>query len=132
MPGIRVHTDTDQASRYEGKPLSEKRNCDPDARPTVEHGILEPAEEVGFRDSIPADDLDQEPPVTDSPPPADDDIPDNFDNLMFLSPEQYEALLKARAEQQHDLSREQVEALLGALEEQARQHPDPAVVEHGG
>jgi len=57
--------------------------------------------------------------VSDSPPSADSDVPDNLDKLMFLSPEQYEVLLKAREEQQHDLSREQVEALLSALEEQA-------------
>jgi hypothetical protein len=61
--------------------------------------------------------------VPDSPLPPDEDededVPDNFDNLMFLSPEQYEVLLKAREEQQHDLSRAEVEALLRAFEERS-------------
>lgn len=51
----------------------------------------------------------------------DDDVPDDFDNLMVLSPEQYEVLLKARAEQQQDLSRDQVDALLKTLEKRSRQ-----------
>ena len=57
--------------------------------------------------------------MPDSLPTPDDDVPDNVDNLMILSPEQYEVLQKAREEEHHDLSREQVEALLGALEERA-------------
>lgn len=57
--------------------------------------------------------------MSDGPASRGDDDPDNFDNLMFLSPEQYEVLLKAREEQQHDLSREQVEAVLKALEERS-------------
>jgi hypothetical protein len=54
--------------------------------------------------------------VPDSPLMPDDDVPDN---VRFLSPEQYEVLLKARQEQQHDLSPEQVETLLTALEERS-------------
>jgi hypothetical protein len=56
-------------------------------------------------------------PVPDSLPSPHDDVPDDVDNVMLLSPEQYEVLLKAREEQQHDLSREQVEALLEAPED---------------
>ena len=57
--------------------------------------------------------------MSDSPHPHGDDVPDDFDNLMCLSPEQHEALLKSREEQQHDLSRTQVEALLKAFEERS-------------
>ena len=57
--------------------------------------------------------------VPENPRPPDDDAPDDLDNLMFLSPEQYEVLLKAREEQQEDLSRDQVEALLKAFEERS-------------
>ncbi len=53
------------------------------------------------------------------PSSPDDDVPHDFDNLVILSPEQYEVLLKAREESQHDLSREQVEALLKELEERS-------------
>jgi hypothetical protein len=57
--------------------------------------------------------------LSDSTPPHGDNLPDDFDKLMFLSPEQYEALLKVREKQQHDLSRTQVEALLKAFEERS-------------
>ena len=57
--------------------------------------------------------------MPDSPPPPSDEDPDNFESLMILSPEQYEVLLKAREEQQDDLSRTQVEALLAALGERS-------------
>ncbi|MBB4692427.1 hypothetical protein [Paractinoplanes abujensis] len=42
-----------------------------------------------------------------------DDVPEN---VMFLSPEQYEALQKAREEQGSDLTREQWQAVLKAFE----------------
>ncbi|GAA2706812.1 hypothetical protein [Actinoplanes palleronii] len=57
--------------------------------------------------------------MSDSPAPCGDDVPDNVDNLMLLSPEQYEALLEAREGQQHDLSRAQVEAVLKAAKERS-------------
>ncbi len=89
----------------------------------VEYGGLVPDQEVGSsgRDTVPAyaNSLDQEPVVSDRPSPASDDVPDDFDNLMILSPEQYEVLLKAREELGHDLSREQVKALLKELEERS-------------
>ncbi|MFC7534647.1 hypothetical protein [Actinoplanes sp. GCM10030250] len=55
--------------------------------------------------------------MSDSPSLPDRGLPDDLDNLMVLSPEQYEVLEQAREEQQHDLSREQVETLLKELEE---------------
>ncbi|GIE85568.1 hypothetical protein [Actinoplanes regularis] len=57
--------------------------------------------------------------MSDRPSPPGDDVPDDVDNLMILSPEQYEVLLKAREELGHDLSRGQVEALLKELEERS-------------
>ncbi|GLW29195.1 hypothetical protein Areg01_21350 [Actinoplanes regularis] len=63
--------------------------------------------------------LDQEPLVSDRPSSPGDDVPDDVDSLMILSPEQYEVLLKAREELGHDLSRGQVEALLKELEERS-------------
>jgi hypothetical protein len=96
---------------------------DPGAPVAVEYGTLEPIKEVdcGGRDGVPAytKTSTRSHPVSDGPASRGDDDPDNFDNLMFLSPEQYEVLLKAREEQQHDLSREQVEAVLKALEERS-------------
>jgi hypothetical protein len=57
--------------------------------------------------------------VPDSTPPPGAGDPDDSESLMILSPEQYEALLKAREEQQHELSRTQVEAILAAFEERS-------------
>ncbi|MFI1990792.1 hypothetical protein [Actinoplanes sp. NPDC020271] len=57
--------------------------------------------------------------MPDSTPPPDDDDLGDLDNLMFLSPEQYEVLLKAREEQGHDLSRAQAEEILAAFEKQS-------------
>jgi hypothetical protein len=87
----------------------------------VEYDVLELIKEVnsGDRGRVPAypNTPNRSLPLSNSPPPPEGDVPSNFDNLMFLSPEQYEALLKAREDQQHDLSREQWEAVLKALEE---------------
>ncbi len=58
-----------------------------------------------------------------SPQQPDDGVPNTVDSFMFLSPEQYEALLEAREEQQQNLSREQVEVVLKALEATAA-HPE--------
>ncbi|MEU4562717.1 hypothetical protein AB0F72_30435 [Actinoplanes sp. NPDC023936] len=55
--------------------------------------------------------------MSDSLSSPDEDLPDGFENLMLLTPEQWEMLMEAREEQQHDLSREQVEALLKAFGE---------------
>ncbi|MGC5054616.1 hypothetical protein ACLQ2S_24550 [Micromonospora sp. DT48] len=87
----------------------------------VEYDVRELIKEVdsGDRDSVPAyaKPSSRSLSLSNSPPSPEDDVPSKFDNLVFLSPEQYEALLKAREEQQHDLSCEQWEAALKALEE---------------
>ncbi|MDI6097485.1 hypothetical protein QLQ12_02585 [Actinoplanes sp. NEAU-A12] len=63
--------------------------------------------------------------MPEKPPRRDDDIPDDLDNLMILSPEQYEVLLTAREEQQEDLSRDQAETLLrGSQWDDARADDD--------
>ena len=95
----------------------------PSALAAIESGRLEPIKESlpvvaialrGVRRLRPGAN-----PVPDSPSSPDDAVPDDFDNLMILSPEQYESLLKVREEQQRDLSRDQVDALLRALEERS-------------
>ena len=64
-----------------------------------------------------------------SSPPGDDD-PGDLENLMILSPEQYELLLKAREEQGHDLSRAQIDEVLAAFEERSCRGRPSRVVEH--
>lgn len=48
---------------------------------------------------------------------AEDDVPEDLDNLAILTPEEFEVLAKAREEQGHDLSRDQWEGLLRAMRE---------------
>ncbi|MEU8238231.1 hypothetical protein AB0C07_08300 [Actinoplanes missouriensis] len=55
----------------------------------------------------------------------DEDLPEGFENFMLLSPEQWEFLMKARDEQQQDLSRDQVETLLKAFDERCGDEVTP-------